>query len=347
MTAVSVALATYNGERFLLEQLASLARQTRLPAEVVACDDGSTDGTVELLRRFGEEAPFPVRIHQNATRLGFADNFLKAASLCRSELIAFCDQDDVWLEHKLERCAAALGARRSGLVAHRAEVVDAALRPSGRQLPPRRQLRDLRQLTPWPDWPGFAMVFSAELLSVADPARRPRCPIVPDDEVMCHDTWAVFVANALGGVVALDEPLVLYRQHGENTAGAPPKQRLGPTLAASMVVGSHRYRWLAERATEWASYFSRCSPVSSEDASALARASALYTRVAEVQTARAAIHDPDRLRRQRLRQLLQVAAGGGYFSRARSGLGGRSLVKDVLVSLGPLAPAGRERPASR
>src|SRR5690348_8403095 len=94
--SISVAMATYNGARYIREQLDDLAAQTRLPAEVVVCDDESSDGTVAILEHFAASAPFPVHIHRNSERLGYRANFMKCASLCSSDLVAFCDQDDRW-----------------------------------------------------------------------------------------------------------------------------------------------------------------------------------------------------------------------------------------------------------
>ena len=100
---ISIALCTYHGERFLQEQLDSFLQQTRLPDELVVCDDGSTDLTVPILEAFGVQAPFPVRLSINSQNLGFTKNFEKAISLCRGEIIAMSDQDDVWLPEKLEK----------------------------------------------------------------------------------------------------------------------------------------------------------------------------------------------------------------------------------------------------
>ena len=72
-----------------------------LPHELVVCDDGSSDNTVSILQEFQKEAPFPVKIHRNPRRLGFADNFLQAASRCNGDWVAFCDQDDIWFPEKL------------------------------------------------------------------------------------------------------------------------------------------------------------------------------------------------------------------------------------------------------
>ena len=105
---ISIAMATYNGSKYLREQLDSLAAQTLPPCELVVTDDGSTDDTLGILDRFRRRAPFPVHLHRNEQRLGYRDNFLKAAQLCSGELIAFCDQDDVWMPDKLLSCGPSL-----------------------------------------------------------------------------------------------------------------------------------------------------------------------------------------------------------------------------------------------
>jgi glycosyltransferase involved in cell wall biosynthesis len=99
--SVSIAMATCNGARYLREQLASLSSQSLKPLELVVCDDGSTDDTVSILQSFSARAPLAVRIVQNAQQLGYQQNFIKAASLCKGALIAFCDQDDIWEDDKL------------------------------------------------------------------------------------------------------------------------------------------------------------------------------------------------------------------------------------------------------
>jgi glycosyltransferase involved in cell wall biosynthesis len=127
-------MATYNGERFIRQQLDSLAAQTLLPHELVVCDDRSTDATLSIVQEFAGVAPFPVSIHQNSERLGYSDNFLRAAGLATGEWIAFCDQDDVWLPEKLAHVAAAAKSQATVvLVVHSATVVDPHLRPTGQR----------------------------------------------------------------------------------------------------------------------------------------------------------------------------------------------------------------------
>jgi len=98
---ISIAMAAYKGERFLREQFDSVARQTLPPFELVITDDSPDSGTYDLVMEFARRMSFPVRIYRNAQRLGFHANFCKAISLCKGDFVAFCDQDDVWMDNKL------------------------------------------------------------------------------------------------------------------------------------------------------------------------------------------------------------------------------------------------------
>lgn len=98
---ISIAMATYNGAKYLQEQLDSFVTQTRQPDELVVCDDGSSDATVEILRHFAAGAPFAVEIHENEVNLSHAKNFEKALSLCGGDVIFFSDQDEVWFPEKV------------------------------------------------------------------------------------------------------------------------------------------------------------------------------------------------------------------------------------------------------
>ena len=100
---ISISMCTYNGARFLPEQLDCLANQSRQPDEVVICDDCSSDNTVEILNAWAESVPFSVKVVQNEKNLGYAQNFAKAISLCSSDVIFLSDQDDIWMPDKLEK----------------------------------------------------------------------------------------------------------------------------------------------------------------------------------------------------------------------------------------------------
>ena len=130
---VSVAMATFNGARFLEPQLESLVCQLQLPDELVISDDGLTDASTEILESFRRRAPFEVRVTRNERHLGWMENFVIALGGCHGEAVAWCDQDDVWRQDKLARCASILMAD-----SRVALVVDAEQPGStGRSLGPR------------------------------------------------------------------------------------------------------------------------------------------------------------------------------------------------------------------
>jgi len=226
----SVAMCTYNGARFVAEQLASVAAQTRPPDELVVCDDRSRDETCALVEEFARRAPFPVRLVVNERNLGSTRNFGRAVSLCTGDLIALADQDDVWLPAKLERLEGRLAARPSaGLVFTDAELVDERLRPTGRRLwelvefGPREQRMVRRGRAAdllLPGWhvTGATMAFRARFKElVLD---------FPEDLPIIHDGWIALLIASVSEVDFLAEPLIRYRQHAGQQVGA--KEKPGP-----------------------------------------------------------------------------------------------------------------------
>ncbi|RRA47457.1 glycosyltransferase [Acidipila sp. EB88] len=129
---ISVALCTYNGTRFLQQQLDTIAAQTRQPLELVISDDRSTDGTIEMLEAFARTSSFPVRIHQNAQQLGSTRNFDQTIRLCRGEYIALSDQDDRWVPEKLARLGKLLDEDAgAGMAFSDASLIDDTSQPTG------------------------------------------------------------------------------------------------------------------------------------------------------------------------------------------------------------------------
>lgn len=220
---ISVAMATYNGERFLRAQLDSLAAQRRPPDELVVVDDGSFDSTTEILEQFACSAAFPVQIHRNERNLGSSDNFLKAVALCTGDWISLCDQDDVWSPEKLaiiEQRIRACPRPDIVLWTHSAQVVDEQLSPSGVIYPNFARFH-LMQGSALPIWwfaPGFSLVFRADLLKIACRLASERGPDPSDPSVsMAHDRYICFIASSLGSIGLLPERLVLYRRHDRTT----------------------------------------------------------------------------------------------------------------------------------
>jgi hypothetical protein len=221
MPRVSVALCTHNGERFLREQLESLARQTLAPHELVVRDDASADGTLGIVDAFARGAPFPVRAARNAAALGPAKNFERAIAACAGDLIALADQDDVWLPGKLATMARAFDAADVAYAFSDARVVDEALRPlSGTLLARRyprtaierafRERRELDLLLKRDFVYGTTLMFRADARDI----------VLPIPGSWSQDSWTVNVLAGAGrrGVPVL-EPLVLYRQHAAQGSG--------------------------------------------------------------------------------------------------------------------------------
>ena len=219
---LSIALATYNGERFLGEQLDSIARQTRLPDELVISDDSSVDATLDIVRDFSRHAPFPIKLHINKTRLGATRNFEKAIRACSGDIIFLCDQDDIWYPDKIsssEKCF--MNEAEIGVVFSDADVVDQYLHPYGKRLWEYRRFNSHEQ----------ALVSSHRLDTVllrhfvvtgATMAFRSRYLdlVLPIPEQWLHDAWIALIISATSNFAMLSTPRMAYRQHSSNQFGA-------------------------------------------------------------------------------------------------------------------------------
>lgn len=234
---VSVALCTYNGERYLLEQLQSLVGQTRLPDELVIVDDGSVDRSCNLIREFAAVAPFPVLLHRNERNLGYALNFERAISLTSGRIIFLCDQDDVWCPTKIEKTIACFISNDVLLVHTDAHLVDGSLRPLGVDLLDAIEF-STRERSLFAERRGYEVLLKRNVVTgSATAVRRTLFEAArPFEPGFVHDEWLAIVASMIGHVGRVDEPLFLYRQHGNNQIGAKrrkwserhlPKAKLG------------------------------------------------------------------------------------------------------------------------
>jgi glycosyltransferase involved in cell wall biosynthesis len=249
MTArISIAMATYNGCRYLNEQLASYTAQKRLPDELVVCDDDSTDDTLQILNEFAKTAPFPVRINRNEIRLGIKGNFSKAMSLCEGDIIVFSDQDDVWVPEKLAKIEGAFNqSPRVGLVMSDAQIVDEKLNSLNYTLwesirfTPELQAKAQRgaalQVLCQGNFAfGCTMALRADLRQYVLPVPEPGFP---------HDEWAARLISAFADIVSIADCLVLYRQHPGQKVGATKTSLTNrvSVLAISEPVRTIRRRW--------------------------------------------------------------------------------------------------------
>lgn len=252
---MGVALCVYNGGRYLREQLESIAAQTEMPARLVAFDDGSTDGSWELLQAWAATAPFPVLARQNTSNLGVVRNFENACALLDTDLIFLSDQDDLWYPGKVRTFVDAFLADPQLTLLHSdADLIDGAGERLGRRLFDTLLVTDVErafvaQGRAWQVYAkrnlvtGAACAFRRELLDVA----RPFSP------AWVHDEWLAFHAALVGRVGIWPEPVMAYRLHGSNTVGLPIPTlgwRLRTTWQAFMHPTSPRQSLRADRLEE-------------------------------------------------------------------------------------------------
>ena len=219
---LEVILPTYNGVLYLEDQLASIFGQRLCPDQVLIRDDGSSDGTQELIQKLSNRYGEWLKVLPGGENLGCTANVNKLLESTTAQYIALADQDDVWLPNKLE---VALKAIRSienykkeiipSLVHTDLHLTDAWLKPYGctyiqQQLinPKANRPSDIA-LTNIAT--GCTMLFNKKLLSIALPIPK---------EALVHDWWLALVASAHGRIQFIPESSILYRQHPQNTIGA-------------------------------------------------------------------------------------------------------------------------------
>ena len=219
---ISVAMCTYNGGRFLEEQLTSIAVQTLLPSELVVCDDGSSDSTEEVVKAFADRVPFPVRFHRNTVNLGSTANFEQAIQLCHGDLIALCDQDDVWGANKLRQMAEVFNQQPdvAGVFTN-AKLID----EHGQTLPgtlwkknlfsawKQRKFHGLYaplRLVQWDTVTGATFMFRASYIP----------QFLPISREWVHDGWIALILASVAKLHALPECVMSYRIHASQQVGA-------------------------------------------------------------------------------------------------------------------------------
>lgn len=205
---VSIALCTYNGERFLRSQLDSLLAQTYRPLEVLVSDDNSTDSTWEILQEYAAKSNL-FNINKNPSNLGFVKNFEKTLASCKGEYISFCDQDDIWLPHKISTQVTEI--ENYSLVYSTPSYINEQGDPI--EMPPFKVNR-LSGRCP------LALLFhtcvTGHLALIKKDVLIHALPFPTNTQA--HDKWVPFVAAALNGIKATDSVLSLYRIHSSNVS---------------------------------------------------------------------------------------------------------------------------------
>jgi hypothetical protein len=329
----AVALGTYNGARFLGEQLTSILRQDRLPDEIVVSDDRSSDGTVEIaeaLLMAAREAGIRVVLLRNPENVGVTANFAAAIAECTADVVVLSDQDDVWHPDHLSSALRAFEEDPSLDLRHAdARLVDSEGSPLGRSLFESLTVAE-DELARIEGGDAFSVYLRRNLATGATMSFRRRLVgrALPFPAEWVHDEWLAMMAAATGHVAVSRTATVDYRQHGANEIGvaAPTlRYRVGRMLATT----AERNRLLAVRSTVLAERLADRADVPAEVLAA-ARAKAAF------ETRRAAL---PRSRPARLVGILRAdrsrygAVGGGY---ARFASQGRlDMVRDLLLGHPP------------
>jgi glycosyltransferase involved in cell wall biosynthesis len=222
--SVSTAMCTYNGSRFLREQLCSIASQSQQPEELVVSDDCSTDDTLDILRGFASQAGFSVRILSNTARLGPAKNFEKAIGACDGDIIVLSDQDDVWRPQKVASLAEAFNEHPEAVYAFSdAAMVDQFGKPiyqtSWETAGLKSQLGkffgsgQVKVLLKHNFIPGAAMAFRSAFRHV----------VLPIPAGWMHDYWIALLGSVFSSGVPVNQPLFDYRRHPDQVCGLKTK----------------------------------------------------------------------------------------------------------------------------
>lgn len=216
---VTILVAVYNGEKYLNDLLNSLLNQTYKDIKIVVSDDKSTDGSAVIIKNFYEKYPDKIIPLFNDISYGSAKAHFMGLleKFQNSEYVMFCDQDDVWLEDKIEKTLKIMqeGEReRPRLVHTDSYITDSNLNITHKSLKSfsstPKEL-SFNKLLAENNVQGASVMINSALIKLAGSY---------DENIVMHDRWVALIASALGEIKYIDEPTLLYRQHSNNEIGA-------------------------------------------------------------------------------------------------------------------------------
>lgn len=212
--SVTVLMSTYNGEKYIDEQIQSVFMQENVSVKLLIRDDGSTDKTIEHIKFWQSKYPIDFL---NGKNMGYAKSFMTLVQMVReikSDFYAFCDQDDVWEKEKIFQAIQRLNmeVEKPALYLSQAKIVDSELNPITVSFHKRKL--ELGAVLEHNYAIGCTMVFNRSLRDILDIN-------IKNMELKCgHDSWVFLVALSVGALIYYDlNGYVLYRQHGNNTSG--------------------------------------------------------------------------------------------------------------------------------
>lgn len=232
---VAILLASYNGEKYIEEQIKSILSQSYPFWHLYIRDDGSTDNTIGVINRYIDEYPNKITLLELAdNNHGSKNNFWTLSKYIidnkQYDYFMYCDQDDVWLKNKVKNTLQTMLISEKdnpdkGILVHTdLKVVDEKLNILGDSFIKYRAL-DPSCVSPnriliQNNVTGCTMMLNRKLLERA-------LSVEKQEKIAMHDWWFALVASVFGKIVFLDEPTILYRQHGDNVVGATKVNSLG------------------------------------------------------------------------------------------------------------------------
>ena len=221
MDRVDILLATYNGERFLKEQIESILTQTYRNFRLLISDDCSTDRTWNILNYYAG-LDNRILIHRNERNVGIVNNFEFLLKQVQSEFFMFSDQDDVWKIDKIEKSINKIKQDNAGLVHTDLEVVDENLNTIAPSFWTLKKIKTRVEHSNFESLYLNNFVTGCTILARSDYIYRV-LPFPKDDEHFIHDYWTALLISNCDKITYIDEPLVKYRQHGNNSVGSSRK----------------------------------------------------------------------------------------------------------------------------
>lgn len=214
---ISVCMATYNGEKYLREQVDSILAQLNEKDELVVSDDGSTDNTIEILKSYNDSR---IKIFHNKSRHGVNGNFENTLLNAIGEYIFLSDQDDVWLPNKVEICMQAM--KKKDCVLHDCYVTNQKLDIISQSIFKDNNVRVgvLHNIVK-NGFTGCCMAFKRNVLSEILP--------FPVKSKFYHDQWIGLKSTLKFSVAYIDIPLILFRRHSSNSSTASGKSLMNLT----------------------------------------------------------------------------------------------------------------------
>ena len=222
---ISVAMGTYNGENYIKKQLDSILNQSLMVDEIIICDDGSKDNTIEIIKKYIKTSPVSIKLFQNQKNLGVVNNFKKVFSKCSGDIIFLCDQDDIWVKNKVEFIVNEFNKNKKiNMIGTNALLIDQDDNSMNNNL--------------W-DFVGYKwekdnyktnyrIQLKKAILTGATAAARGEFvkKFMTTSKYVIHDYWLAQCASITDSLLMIDENLTLYRQHSNNVVGVKKRNIL-------------------------------------------------------------------------------------------------------------------------